>query len=192
MKFSPLAIVLLLAANGCQRYERVIEYNPPLANLPGAVTQTAPVRPKSEAQKNAGDGKIVIEHEDGRIELISRNGLQMLTHIRRLVAARGEDAKEAEELFTEQILSNITRQEFLERGYDPAEAFKELQRRETDLMAMLARMPMGEFTPGLFLKPLGRNTFRLEVPARMADGLKWKFVDIVVERGVWKLRWFGP
>lgn len=192
MKFGPLAIALLLAAAGCQRYEKIIEYNPPLANLPGAVTQTRPVGTKPGVDNNADNGKIVIEHEDGSIELISRNGLQMLTHIRRLVATRGDDAKEAEELFTEQILSNITKQEFLERGFDPAEAFKELQRRETDLMAMLARMPMGEFTPGLFLKPLGRNTFRLEVPPRIADGLKWKFVDIVVERGVWKLRWFGP
>lgn len=191
MRLVPIVIVSVAAA-GCQRYERVVEYNPPLANLPGAVSQTAPVRPQPKGDRAAEDGKIVIEREDGTIELVSRNGLQMLTHIRRLVAERGEKAADAEELFTEQILSTITKQEFIDRGYDPAEAFKELQRRETDLMAMLARMPMGEFTPGLFLKPLGRNTFRLEVPARMAEGLKWRFVDIVVERGKWKLRWFGP
>jgi hypothetical protein len=58
-------------------------------------------------------------------------------------------------------------------------------------MALLARMPMGEFTPGLFLKPLERNTFRLQIPPRAAQGLNWTFVDMVVERGKWKLRWFG-
>lgn len=185
-------MILLVAIGGCQRYERVVSYNPPLASLPGAHTGTRPVREPSQRDKQAGDGRIVIEHEDGTVELISRNALQMLTHIRRLIAATGEEAEESEMLFTEQILSEVTRREFIERGYDPAEAYKELQRRQTDVMALLARMPMGEFTAGLFLKPLERNTFRLEVPARAAEGLEWTFVDIVVERGKWKLRWFGP
>lgn len=172
---------------GCEPYEKVVYYNPPMGRLPGAQTQTAPVRrePRLSSAQADDDGRIVIEHEDGTVELISRNALQMLTHIRRLVA------EDEEALFTEQILSERTKQEFIERGYDPAEAFRELKRREDDLMKLLARMPMGEFTPGLFLEKIGPNTFRLALYGRAAEGLDWTFVDIVVEHGVWRLRWFG-
>jgi len=58
-------------------------------------------------------------------------------------------------------------------------------------MVLLAQMPMGEFTPGLYLKPMGRNIFRLELPPKISKGLNWTFVDMVVEFGKWKLRWFG-
>jgi len=179
-----LAMVCGWGLLGCERYERVVHYRPPLSGIPGAQSQT-PFVSKYRAGPAAGDGKIVIEHEDGTVELVSRNALQMLTHIRRLVA------ENEEELFTEQILSERTKQEFIERGYDPSEAFREIKRRENDLMALLARMPMGEFTPGLMLEKLGRNTFRLEVKGRAGEDLNWRFVDIVIEGGKWKLRWFG-
>jgi hypothetical protein len=179
----------MLSCVGC-RYERIVSYNPPLASLPGAVTQTAPVR-NGQSVGSTGSAEIIIEHEDGSIELVSRNALQLLTHIRRLIAAQGKEVPEAQELFVEQLLSTRTKEEFIERGYDPAEAYIELRRRERDVMKLLARMPMGEFTPGLFLKPLERNAFRLAAPPRASEGLNWTFVDVVVERGVWKLRWFG-
>lgn len=172
---------------GCERYEKVVSYNAPMARLPGAQTGIQPVKPGSNTGKAAlpNDGKIVIENEDGTVTLVSQNALQMLTHIRRLLA------EDNEELFTEQILSTRTAKEFSERGYDPAEAFKELKRREKDVMKLLARMPMGEFTPGLYLEQIGQGTFRLALYGRAGEGLEWTFVDIVVERGVWKLRWFG-
>lgn len=188
MRIGPLTIALMLVAGGCG-YERVVYYNPPMAGLPGAVTGIKPTGQTKGAGEEAIGAKIVIEHEDGTIELISRNGLQLLTHIHNLLTA--EDAEEAEQLFTEQILSDLTKQEFIDRGYDPAEAFKELKRREQDVMVLLAQMPMGEFTPGLYLKPMGRNIFRLELPPKISKGLNWTFVDMVVEFGKWKLRWFG-
>lgn len=172
---------------GCEPYEKVVYYNPAMGRLPGAQAQMAPVR-RQQGSGNVGsedDGRIVIEHDDGTIELISRNALQLLSHIRRLVV------EDEETLFTEQILSDRTKQEFIERGYDPAEAFKELKRREEDLMKLLARMPMGEFTPGLYLENIGPSTFRLALYGRAANGLDWTFVDIAIERGVWRLRWFG-
>lgn len=178
-----LAVCLL----GCERYEKVVYYNPPMGRLPGAQTGMQPVTRASNSGGAAqtGDGEIVIENEDGTVTLVSQNALQMLSHIRRLLAENDEA------LFTEQILSARTRNEFTERGYDPAEAFKELKRREKDVMKLLARMPMGEFTPGLYLEQIGQGTFRLALYGRAGEGLEWTFVDIVVERGVWRLRWFG-
>jgi hypothetical protein len=190
VRLGPIAIVLILTTGGCG-YERIVSYNPPLAGLPGAVSGIPPTGKNRAAGEGAIGAKIVIEHEDGTVELISRNGLQLLTHIHSLLTAEGDAAEEAERLFTEQILSDRTRQEFIDRGYDPAEAFRELKRREHDVMVLLAQMPMGEFTPGLYLENVGYNTFRLELPRKISDGLNWTFVDMVVEFGKWKLRWFG-
>lgn len=181
-----LVLLLVCVLAGCKPYERVVSYDPPLAHLPGAQTQTpARAKPNPAVAGAPAGGRIVIEHEDGTVTLVSRNALQMLTHIRRLVA------QDEEELFTQQILSERTKREFLERGFDPAEAFKEIKRREDDLLALLARMPMGEFTPGLYLETLGPNTFRLALYGKAAQDLNWTSVDIVIENGVWRLRWFG-
>ncbi len=176
----------IMAVAGCTRYERVVHYRPPLSSIAGAQSGTPFVGgPKGAGRQAQADNRIRIEHEDGRIELSSRNSLHLLTHIRSTLVA------EEEELFTEQVLSEKTRNEFIERGYDPVEAFKELKRRERDVYALMARMPMAEFTPGLFLRNIGRNEFRLRIDPRGADKLAWKSVDMIVENGQWRLRWFS-
>lgn len=184
-----LAAILLLAATvpGCARYERVVHYKPALANLPGAQSgMPVVIDPKRMPTSSADtEQRIRIERDDGEIELISRSAFHMLSHIHATLSA------DEEELFTEYVLSNRTKQEFIDRGWEPKEAFVELKRRERDVYALLARMPMGEYTPGLFLERLERNTFRLHVGNRGTENLAWKFVDIVVEQGQWRLRWFG-
>jgi hypothetical protein len=186
-----MSLGLLLAAAcaaGCTRYERVVHYRPPLSGIPGAQSATPFVsqgRTTKPADTTNSDNRIRIEHEDGRVELISRNSLQLLTHLRATLV------NDEEELFTEQVLSQRTRSEFIARGYDPAEAFKELKRRERDVYALLARMPMAEFTPGLLLQNVERNTFRLRVTGVGVNRLAWRSVDMIVEEGQWRLRWFG-
>lgn len=120
---------------------------------------------------------------DGTITLRSPTIRDLMRHMLETVAA------EEEELFTEQLLSSVTRREFLERGYDPAEAFREVERRQKDLRALLRAMPIGEFTPGLMMQPKGHNTFRLGVKGD--PDLNWSFVDVVFENGNYTLRWFG-
>lgn len=95
-----------------------------------------------------------------------------------------------EELFLDQVLSKATTDEFHERGYDPVWAYRELKRREMHVRKLYTLMPYGEFTPGLFLKTVGRNVFRLSV--RPSRGVPWTYVEVVIEGGSWKLRWFGP
>jgi hypothetical protein len=53
-------------------------------------------------------------------------------------------------------------------------------------------MPMGEFTPGFFLRPVGNRTFRLLVPGRGADDLAFRGIDAVYERGNYRLYWLVP
>ena len=46
-----------------------------------------------------------------------------------------------------------------------------------------------EYTPGVMMRQVGRNTFRLGVKGD--PDLKWSFLDVVLERGNYTLRWLG-
>jgi hypothetical protein len=53
-------------------------------------------------------------------------------------------------------------------------------------------MPQGERTPGFLLEPKGGGVFRVQVRTRKAATLKLVGLDMIMERGNWKLRWFVP
>lgn len=131
---------------------------------------------------------LVRTEPDGKKTLIAKTGRQLMVHIYKTL----DDNKP--ELFVDQVLSDVTKQEFYARGYDPVEAFKELQRRREDIDTLFARMPMGESTPGVILSKVGKGTLRLEVEGMAARDLKWAGMDMVLEKGNYRLRWFvdGP
>jgi hypothetical protein len=87
------------------------------------------------------------------------------------------------------MLSTVTKQEFHDRGFDPVEAHREMVRRQKDIRALFQAMPAGEFTPGVLMQNVGRNTFRLAIKGD--PHLRWSFIDVVLEQGNYKLRWFG-
>lgn len=120
---------------------------------------------------------------DGTITLNSPTVSDLMRHILETIV------NEEEELFTEQMLSKVTTQEFLDRGFDPVEAHREMVRRQKDIRALFQAMPAGEFTPGVLMENVGRNTFRLAIKGD--PGLRWSFMDVVLEQGSYKLRWFG-
>lgn len=190
---------------GCQREETVVRYRPILATVPGAVSATAPVGPRFEgeyvdptAARNAegmlasveldeeGREKMYVELPDGSKRLISPTGRHLMSHIINCI----DDGER--ELFLEQVLSEVTREEFLSRGLDPMLAFDELRRRRADIMKLFDKMPSGEFTPGMLMKNVGNGVQRLRVHGAMASELKWTYMDMRFEDGQWRLRWFGP
>lgn len=174
-----------LAMGACEPEERVISQHGLLTGLPGAESRTPTTAPRASANVGAPiEHRIRIEHEDGSVTLIANSAKDVLIH----VVATLKD--EEEELFVEQVLSEKTKQEFYDRGYDPVWAYRELKRRERDVRRLYSAMPFGEFTPGLRLQPLGRNEFRVKVPP--GKDLPWSFLDVIIEHGQWKLRWFGP
>ena len=120
---------------------------------------------------------------DGTITLSSPTVSDLLRHILETIA------NEEEDIFTEQLLSKITKREFVDRGFDPVEAHREMTRRQDDIRALFRAMPAGEFTPGVFMRNVGSNTFRLAIKGD--PDLHWSFIDVVLERGNYKLRWFG-
>lgn len=190
-------------AAGCETEEKVIRYRPILATVPGATYGTEPVGPRfkgeyadptagaKEAASAAGDGAesdeedLFIELPDGSKRLISSTGRHLMSHIINTIDANDKA------MFLDQVLSEITAEEFLRRGLDPGLAFDELRKRRADIMALFDKMPMGEFTPGMLMKNVGGGVQRLEIHGAAAAELRWTFMDMHFEDGQWKLRWFG-
>ncbi|MGV6815366.1 MAG: hypothetical protein ACWA5W_10235, partial [Phycisphaerales bacterium] len=69
-------------------------------------------------------------------------------------------------------------------------AFRELTKRQKDIFRLFYFMPMGEYTPGLYLKAVGKNTFRLQLSRARNEKLYWIGIDTVFENGNYRLRWF--
>lgn len=189
-----LAATLLIAGAvlpACQPYERVVRYNPPLANLPDAEAGDD-VTSRQRRQRRQADplrqepNQVRVETDDGEERLISRSPRLLLRHIRD--ALINDDA----DIFADQILSEISIDEFYEHGIDPREGFAHLKEHEDDFMALFSRMPMGEQTPGIFMRRVGNNVYRLEVTGPGARELHFRYMDVVSEGGEWRLRWFGP
>jgi len=185
-----LGVVVVVAGAGCQPEQKIVNYKPFMAGLEGVQTQTPAVveqqkTPAILAAESAPADGLIQENPDGTKTVHSRSGLQLMSNIQRTLA--DNDAK----LFAEQILSELTREEYLERGLDPTEAFKTLKPEEREIAKLFARMPLGEHSPNVTQEVIGRNIFRVRVTGQSMRGLeKWTGFDMVLENGNWRLRWF--
>jgi len=180
-------LLLMTTLAGCT-YERVVSQSGLLSGLDGAQSQI-PTKRQARALPDflrTPDQGIRVENEDGTITLYSKSVRQLLAHLSTTIA-NGE-----RELFIEQLLCQLTKDEFYDRGLDPSLAFDELVRRERDVGRLFYFMPMGEYTPGLYLKTIGRNTFRLKLGRANNESLHWIGIDVVFEDSNYKLRWFLP
>ncbi|USN99078.1 MAG: hypothetical protein H6810_13160 [Phycisphaeraceae bacterium] len=179
-------LMCLLALAGCVE-TRVIPANKPfMSGLPGTQGGAFRLPAQSAADNNplaAKPGELRTTNPDGTVTLRSPTVRDLMRHILETIMADDQGA------FTRDLLSDETRREFAERGYDPGEAFKELKRRREDIRRLFQAMPAGEFTPGVMMKPIGRNMFRLH--AGGDPTMQWTFMDVVFDRGDYKLRWFG-
>lgn len=95
-----------------------------------------------------------------------------------------------EEIFAEQVLSKATKDEFAERGMPPAEAYKWCREARDDIEDLFAQMPMGENSAGVYFEKLGDRVYRVRVSPQAAKALRFSGMDVVMERGNYKLRWF--
>lgn len=181
-----VGLALLLALAGCAREERVIGQRSLLGGLPGAETKVAPLGPRGQTIDPAAldETRIVETLPDGSKRLISRSGRHLMLHIWRTL--QENDAQ----TFVDQVLSRRTREEFLDRGLDPVQAFERVRARLDDVQRLFARMPMGERTPGVHFEQLDRRTFRFMLTDTAAKGLSWIGIDMVYEDGHYRLLWF--
>ncbi len=169
-------------------YERVISRSSLLGGLDGAQSQI-PERQTAQALPDflrTPDEGIRVEDEDGAITLHMKSIRQLMAQITSTLQ-NGE-----KELFVDQVLSTVTKEEFYERGLDPALAFDELLLHYKDIGRLFYFMPMGEYTPGLYLENIGRNMFRLKISRIRNESMYWIGIDAVFEKGNYRLRWFVP
>lgn len=181
------ALALLAGLGACQREEKIINYKPFFAGLEGVSGPGAPSGRADRGMLREADEaelSLVRENPDGSKTLILRNGRDLIFHIRSTLA------EEEVDLFTGQVLSRVTHDEFIERGRDPAEAFWMLKKREQELAKLFARMPMGEHSPSVLVERIGHNLFRVRLTGQSSKGLDgWRGFDMVLEEGKWRLRW---
>ncbi len=186
--FLLLIIFTSLVLVGCQPYERVVSRSSILSGLESSGSNIPEKRSKYAVHEvfSTPTGEIRVEDELGEITLYAKNIRQLMTHITTTIQ---DDEKD---LFVDQVLSQITKDEFTQRGLNPALAFEELTKRQRDIFRLFYFMPMGEYTPGLHLKAVGRNTFRLQLSRARNESLYWIGIDSVFENGNYRLRWFVP
>lgn len=192
------SLLPLLLAPGCAKEEKVTHYKPFFTGLEGAEHRTAPVvdgrtnptrsvaQDRPAAASDPGVFESEIKHPDGTITLRSPSGLYLMRHIERCLA------EDDDVLFAEQVISEQTRKEFIDRGRDPKEALGMLKPREREISKLFGRLPMGEHSPNVIMEPIGRNIFRVRLIDYAAKGLEgYTGFDMVLEPdGNWRLRWF--
>lgn len=172
-------VAAAILASGCT-YQKDVNYKPFFSGLEGAKTET-PATSDTARQAgdplSGGDTRIRIENKDGSITLAARNAQNLMRHIT-MTLEKGE-----RDLFTTQVLSQRTRQEYLQRGLDPAEAFDTLKKNQNDIRELFRRMPMGEHSPNVIMDKLGDDLYRVRLTGKATEGLKWTAFDMVLEGG---------
>ncbi len=175
---------MLLPLAGCIE-ERIVRNDGPLMGLPNAVSQQERVvQDPGMLLPVVADGSTITENPDG-----SRTARS--TSVRQLIANLDKCMDEDwESVFITDLLSTKAKTDMAVEGMTPAAAFASIKAQKADVIRLFNLMPMGEFTPGFFLRPIGDKTYRLLVPGRGADDLPFRGIDAVYERGNYRLYWF--
>ena len=190
IKITAQMLVVLCVAGlcGCKPYQREISRKgmlTPFSDETRAAGGSKPTGPSYTHPVFAlPEGKIRVEDEDGEVTLYAKSVKHLISHI---IYALENDERD---LFVDQILSKITIAEFHERNLDPGIAFDELVNHRKDVYKAFHLMPQGERTPGMFLRTLGPNMFRLAASRSGRAHLLWIGIDVSFEGGNYKLRWF--
>jgi len=181
--------LLCLALAGCATETRVVKEKPWFSGLPDVKGDVRAIGVEGEfrsAAFEAPEDQLVVENPDKSRSLLAKNGRHLMIHIYNTVMEYDR------ELFTDQVLSEMTKKEFRDRGRDPREAFDLILKQENDIVALFNVMPQGERTPGFLMEAQGGGVFRVRVHGRRSESLKLAGFDMVMERSNWKLRWFVP
>ena len=178
-------VVAACALSGCS-YERRIGYKPFFTGLAGADISTPASadmsRPRTPAVTLAAPR---VTNADGSITLVNATGRHLMANI--MYCLDEDDAA----LFVEQVLSQRAIEDAYAHQREPEEIFEILKQRRADVLELFMRMPLGEHSPMVIMKPLGPNAFEIALTKDAARGLHWSSLTMVLEHGGWRLVWFG-
>ncbi len=185
-RLSILCLSACVALSGCVE-ERIVRNDGPLMGLPDAVTQEKRVVEDPGLLLPAvTDDSTIVENPDGTKTARSTNVRQLIANIDKCLD------EDWESVFVNDLLSTRAKTDMAAQGMSPSAGFALLKSHKADVIKLFNLMPMGEFTPGFFLRPVGNRTFRLLVPGRGADDLAFRGIDAVYERGNYRLYWLVP
>lgn len=171
---------------GCQSEQRIVRYNPFLANVPGAQTQMEAVGERFENFQDPGKvegDKTLIENPDGTVTLIAKN-VQHLMRNMQLCIEHQDDA-----VMLEQVISNQTKQQFQAEGRDPQEAVEYIKENWGEISKLFSRMPFGEHSANVILQQPAKRTRVLELTGLATKGMQFTELWAVMEKGNWKFLW---
>lgn len=185
LRFFAGVLLSLSTLAGCAQERRVVYSRSLLGGVSGNRTGASDFDNRNgEANANPADQKSIIDNPDGTKTLLARNPKHLMNHIFYTLRENKAD------LFVTQVLSKRTCDEYAARGLDPKLAFEELKGRQKDMLDLFKAMPMANQTPGVFIENIGDGVMRMNAEQRIAMDLKWKGIDMVMERGNYKLLWF--
>jgi hypothetical protein len=180
------AILALLALAGCVE-ERVVRYDSPLLGLPGSISgQDRKVETPDSLLPMVADASTITENPDGTRSARSTSVRQLIDNIARSLDNNWED------VFVRDLLSTKAKSDMSAEGMTPSQAFRTLKAQRDDVIRLFNLMPMGEYTPGYFMKPVGDGVFRLSVPGKAADKLPFRGIDVIFEKSNYRLYWLVP
>jgi len=186
----------------CADEKRVVGVRGGLHNMPGAVSnlkvdRANPPTPSAGAWSHL-QARFDAEHPDLRIDpnnpyratlLDDPTRVVLLLYSPKHLVVNLRDTLEDGEwkLIQDQILSQRVKDEMRETLRDPLDALRALARNRKGILALLATMPDGDQTPGLSLRALGGNTFRLSAPGGTALEMPVHDLDMVIEGNEFRL-----
>ena len=195
---------LIALAPACAEKQRIVGVRGGIYNMPGAVSTLPIERPASTGQTAGSSAwanlQLRFEAENPDLVPDPINALRahptddptrtvLLLHSPRHLVLNLRDCivMGQWELIQEQIISDFVKDELRAELRDPLDVLRLIARSRRSVVALLDTMPEGDLTPGLVLRPMGGNTFRLSAPGGGALDLKFRHLDMLIEDSQFRL-----
>ena len=97
--------------------------------------------------------------------LLCKSMQHLIRHLQRELMVGTDDT-----VIEEQLLSELTRQEYRANGRDPSEAVTDLRAMRDDILILLHRMPLAERSPTVSSTKVARGQWKLRLTRALAVG----------------------
>jgi len=120
---------------------------------------------------------------DGKDTLVCTRPRHVMVHL----AMRLNDDKE--QAFLDQIVSDVTKQQFVGEGKSEREIIDFLQSNYDDIMLLFARMPAAELSPNVAFDRFTGGQYRIRITGAATKGLRFTELWLEQKGGKWKFVW---
>jgi hypothetical protein len=186
--------LLLAAGGGCAEEVTVISENGMLSGLPDAKRGGQQTRDKTlgvNPLETVGDAELVRSTPTGERFIVCQSPRHVVILLRKLLASNDESDGV---LLYNQLVSDDTKRRAVLEGEDPHRILEYFKENRSDILELLAAMPMGELSPDVAYEPVddgsGKDRARLRIRSSLSR--KLQFTQLWVQRegrGQYRLLW---